>query len=120
MAIKQKQSCKHSITQRHSVRKAVKEGVTVHTTVTWMSWGLPPTPGLTFRATGRWLIQSVTACHPSNKNKKDIALATVPRPVVQKVMMDLRYGKNILFALTDGIVLECGLTEGEVVLWSTG
>ena len=34
MITKQKQSCKLNITQRHSVSKVAKEGVTVHTTVT--------------------------------------------------------------------------------------
>ena len=48
---------------------------------------------------------------------RDTAVATAPRPVVRKVVVDHRYGKNSLTALTDGIVFEYGLTEGEVVLW---
>ena len=57
LAIKEKQSCKLSITQGHSVSGTLKEGVTVYTTKTLTSKGLPPTPRLKFRVIGRWLIQ---------------------------------------------------------------
>ena len=51
------------------------------------------------------------------QEKREIAVAAASRPVVRKVVLDHRNGKKSLFALTDGIVFEYGLTEGEVILW---
>ena len=51
------------------------------------------------------------------QEKRDIAVTAASRPIVRKVVLDHHYGKNSLFALTDGIVFEYGLTEGEVILW---
>ena len=40
------------------------------------------------------------------QEERGIAVAAASRPVVQKVVLGHRYGKNSLFALTDGIVFE--------------
>ena len=45
------------------------------------------------------------------QEERDTAVAAASRPVVWKVVLDLRYGKISLFALTDGIVFEYGLTR---------
>ena len=54
------------------------------------------------------------------QDERDTAVAAASRPAVRKVVRDHRYGKNSLFALTDGIVLEYRLTEGEEILCRAG
>ena len=119
MAIKQKQSCKLSITQRwaYSVSKTVKENGTVRTTVTWIFWRTAIDSETDI--TSYWEMADTVSDNMSSfkQGKRNVAVAAASKPVVRKVVLDLRYGKNSLFALTDSIVLEYRLTEGEVILW---